>query len=91
MYKEIIPLPNPDLLKRVQFWLSLVSLFLQSGTAFFINVITWEVVKINDVAVVTYENLISLFYGIMGCIIIIFVGWYVKNRNPYKKRQKNET
>lgn len=47
---------------------------------------TWEVVIINDVAVVTYKNLISLSFGIMGCIIIIFTIWYIEKRNPYKKQ-----
>lgn len=39
MYKGIIPIPSPDYLERVRFWLSLGALFLQSGTGFLINAI----------------------------------------------------
>ena len=89
MYKGKIPTPKKETFEKITFWLSLPVLFIQTIMAFVLNVIFWEVVTINDIYVVTYIDLFSLIYGIMGIGSIIFTYRFIKKRNPYKKKTPN--
>ncbi len=85
MVKGKIPFPRKELMERVIFWLGIISCMLQAMGMFALNVILWEVVEINGILVVTYIDLISLIFGIMGVSVIAFMIWYIFNRNPYRK------
>jgi hypothetical protein len=87
MRKGTIPIPKKQTLDRVSFWLGIIQLILMVGTTFYLSVITWEVVTIDGVNVVTYTNLISLYYGVLAVVSLIFAVWYVINKNPYKKQK----
>lgn len=90
MYKGILPTPKKETFKKITFWLSLLVLFGQTIVAFALNVFFWEVVVINEVYVVTYIDLYSLVYGIMGIIALIFTYRFIKKRNPYNKKTSTE-
>jgi hypothetical protein len=84
MVRKLIPSPTTQTLERTRFWLMLLALILLILMQFSINIITWEVVTIDGVSVVTQTNLHSLFYGVMGVLITVFTIWYIIKRNPYK-------
>lgn len=90
MYKGIIPFPKKRSLEKITFWLSLIAILLQAFGAFALNYITWEVEIINGVYVVTYLDLFSLIYGVMGIGTLIFMYRYIKKRNPYQKKTATE-
>jgi len=62
---------------------------MQTIGAFILNYVTWEVVPINGVYVVTYIDLISLIFSVMGVGTILFTYRFIKKRNPYKKKIPN--
>jgi len=87
MLKGIIPFPKPESWRKANFFLDITIYLLMATISFSLNYITWEFTTVNGVQVVTYNNLISLIYGILGVVVIIFTIRYIRNRNPYKKRE----
>jgi hypothetical protein len=86
-YKDKIPIGKEGRIK-IWFWFGIVMTFLQAVMAFILNVAVWETVEIEGHLVVTYENMVSFLFGIMGTLLIVFVVYRVKNREKYMEQRR---
>jgi len=76
---------------KVDFWFGICAMFFMAIMAFILTIDTWEVYSINNVEVVTYDNLDSLVFSIEGAGVIAYIIYRVKNRDKIIKRGKEET
>jgi len=88
-YKGKIPIGKETRL-QIRFWFSIIIEIVQAITAFIMTIATWEVVTINDVQVITYENIVSLIFSIMGIAVILFVIHMIMNKSKYIERWSKE-
>jgi amino acid transporter len=71
------------------FWTFVVFGFITSFLGFELTRETWEVFAVSDVPVITYNNLISLSFSIMGGYIIVFlINRIVQRRKKQKEAKK---
>jgi hypothetical protein len=90
-FKGKIPL-GKEMRIRIWFWFMVFMELFQGASAFLVTIATWEVVVINGYQVVTYENLASLLFSIIGTSVILYVVYLIKNREKYmEKRRKVPT
>ncbi len=92
---------NPKLttfIERVQntnlepfiFGFSLTLSLIESLTAFYSSIVTWQVFEVNGVQVLTYINLINIAIFVMGFYLLIFAVRIIKRRIKKKKDKEKE-
>ena len=84
--KGKLPSPSRETSEKATFVLGIISVCLEVGASFAIAVLNWEVVTVNDVLVVTYRDLASFIFGLMGVCIIVFGIWWAWKNNPYRNK-----
>ena len=78
-FKGKIPI-GEEMRVKIWFWLTNAFIMFFAGLSFFLNVVFWEPKTINGIEVVTYENLATFLYGIMGVSLIIYLVYRIKNK-----------
>jgi hypothetical protein len=85
MVKGKIPFPNQELMNRMYFWFGIAVFLLEAGMSFYMNYLFWVVKTINGIQVVTYIDLISLFYGGMGVFALLFMVQFIRREIRRRK------
>jgi hypothetical protein len=78
-FKGKIPI-GKEMRRRIWFWFGVGVELFQGATMFLVTIATWKVVVISGYEVVTYDNLISLLFSIMGVLVIVYAAYRIKNR-----------
>jgi NADH:ubiquinone oxidoreductase subunit K len=71
--------------QRVLFWFGVCFASLFAGMNFGITMVTWETISINDVPVVTYRNVFSLMFSVVGIVEVLIALWLI--RMDYRRRK----
>jgi len=67
------------------FWLTVLMMFYQIIFGFLLAIFGWKAYVVNGVEVVIYDNLISLSYGFVSIIAILWTVNRIRNRAKYVK------
>lgn len=86
-FKGKIPI-GKEMRIRIWFWFVVLIELVQGATAFLVTIATWEVVVINGYQVVTYEDLASLLFSVVGISVIAYVVYMIKNKKKYMERRR---
>lgn len=74
---------SKHLQSKAFFWFGIFLEFYQTGTAFLLTVVTWNVYSIEGVEVVTYNNSLSLLFSVIGIVVILYTLNRIKNKKKY--------
>jgi hypothetical protein len=87
-YKGKIPI-GKETRKKIWFGISCGMLLFISFTTFIMTAGTWEYVEIDGHQIMTYEDMASLSFSVIGVITIIYVAHMIRNRDKFLKKLNN--
>jgi hypothetical protein len=71
------------------FWGVIALSFLFAGLGFLLTIGTWQEFTVSEIPVVTYSNLVSLSFSIMGTYLIVFTIRQISARKTEKRKKKS--
>jgi len=86
-YKGMIPLGKKTR-QKIWFWFTTGLFAVIALGTFLMTAGTWQVAQVGGYQVITYDDMVSLTFSVMGILMIVYIIHMIRNREQYMKKRE---